>query len=71
VKVQFTLAGSFANDLKDEGLTSEPTGKSGVQKLIRVLLGIDGKIFTAVPNVLWKNNPKGTSGKATFKSAVR
>lgn len=71
VKVQFTLAGAFANDLKDEGLTSVPTGKSGVQKLVRVLLGIDGKIFTAVPNVLWKNNPKGTSGKATFKSAVR
>jgi len=71
VKVQFTLAGSFVNDLKDEGLTSTPTGKAGVQKLIRVLLGIDGKIFTATPNVLWKNNPKGTSGKATFKSAVR
>jgi hypothetical protein len=71
VKIQFTLTGAFANDLKDEGLTSVPTGKAGVQKLVRVLLGLDGKIFTAVPNVLWKNNPKGTSGKAAFKSAVR
>lgn len=70
VKIQFSLSGSYVNALKDEGFTSTPTSKIGDQKLLRVILGLDGALYSATPNVLWKNS-KGSSGKGTFKSAVR
>jgi hypothetical protein len=70
VKIQFSMAGSYVNDLADEGFTSEKTSKAGDQKLIRILLGLDNQIFTSTPLFLYKNT-SGKTGKALFKSAVR